>query len=196
MSLTAAQKTALKTDILANTNTVLYQGVSTQIKLVPNTSDGNQAVADWYNQLASPAYIVWRDLPMLDVLNLITFANMTPLDAVPTTPDLTVQVWTARSTACQGKQFNLQNLIFGRETAPMKRTNYRAALQDALTNIPAGAAGALVSANWVGVRDAAKFSATNFEKLRATGSGTSGTPSDLEYEGSISGGDVHDALNS
>ncbi len=195
MALTTAQLTVLKANIVANTATVLIANVATQIKDVPNNGDGNVAVANWYNLTAVPDYIVWRDLPMETVLGLITYASMTPADAVPTTPDLTVQVFNARALVCQGKQFNLQNLTIGRSTAPMKRTNYRAAMQDCLTNLPAGASGALISANWTGVRDGAKFTATNAEKLFATGAGTTASPSDLGYEGSISASDVNTALN-
>jgi hypothetical protein len=200
MALTAAQLATLKADILANTATIpagqpwtgAFAGV--QVKDVPNDGDGNIAVAGWYNQ-PHATWIVWRDLPMETVLGLITYANMTPLDAVPTTPALTVDVYRARALCCQGKQFNLQNLTLGRSTAPMKKTNYRAALQDCLTNIPAGAAGALIAANWTGVRDGAKFAATNAEKLFSTGTGSSATPADLVYEGAISGSDVNTALN-
>jgi hypothetical protein len=202
MALTSAQLTTLKNDIAANTAAIpenqswtgAFAGM--QVKDVPNNGDGNFAVAGWYNQTASPAHIVWRDLPMETILGLITYASMTPADAVPTSPDSAVQVWKARSLACQGKQFNLQNLTIGRSTAPMKRTNYRAAMQDCLTNLPAGASGNLIAANWVGVRDAAKFSATYAEKLFATGTGSTATPADLGYEGAITGDDAEQARNS
>lgn len=199
MQLTPGQLATLKADIAANANPIPaglpFAGV--EVRSVPNTGDGNVAVAGWYNLTAAPAYTVWRDLPMEDVLNLITFAAMTPADAVPTTPALTVDVWRARSLACQGKQFNLQNLTLGRGTAPMKRANYRAAMQDCLTGIPAGAAGALIAANWVGVRDAAKFGATNAEKLFAAGAGTTAAPSDLSAtaEGGLTPQEVETARN-
>lgn len=193
MPLTAAQITTLTTDISNNTSTI----GGTQIKLLPHTQDNAVAVANWYNQfpsanLPTPGadFTVWRDLPMETVLNTITFANMTPADAVPTTPDLTVQVYMANALCCQGKQFNLQNLTIGRSTAPMKRSNYRAAMQDCLTNIPAGAGGSLIAANWTGVRDGAKFLATNAEKLFATGTGTTATPGDLVVEGAIDATDI------
>lgn len=201
MPLTSAQLTALKANILANTATILAGQpdagvfVGMQVNAVPNNGDGNRAVAGWYNLLPAVDWWVWRDLPMEVVLNLITFASMTPLDAVPTTPDLTVQVWKARATACQGKQMNLQNLIISRATAPMKSTSYRAAMQDCLTGIPAGAAGALIAANWTGVRDAAKFKATNAEKLFSTGTGSSAVPADLSFEGALSAGEVEIARN-
>ncbi len=189
MALSSAQKTALKADIAANTATI--GGV--QIKNMPNGDDANYAISAWYNGAATGPWYVWRDLPMEDVLNLISFANMTPADAPPTTPDLTIQAWLAKAICCQGKQFNLQNLTLGRTTAPMKRQTYRAAMQDALTNIPAGAGGATIAANWTGVRDAAKGTATNAEKLFSTGTGSQAVPADLGYEGGISGQDVFEA---
>ena len=191
MQLTSAQKTTLKNDIAANTNQVsVGGGAPVAINTLGNDPDSNAAIATWYNGQASPDFTVWRDLPMETVLNTITFASMTPADAVPTTPSLTVDVYRARALCCQGKQFNLQNLTLGRTTAPMKRTNYRAAIQDCLTNIPAGASGALIAANWTGVRDAAKFLANRIERLFATGTGTTGTPGDLVVEGSITGADI------
>jgi hypothetical protein len=202
MPLTPAQLATLKANIAANTATIPagqpWTGsfAGTQVKDVPNSGDGNAAVAGWYNLPSNPAWIVWRDLPMETVLDTIAFAAMTPVDAVPTTPALTVDVFRARALVCQGKQFNLQNLIIGRTVAAMKKANYRAAMQDCLTGIPAGAAGALIAANWTGVRDAAKFTATNAEKLFSTGTGTSATPADLNgFEGNISADEIQAARN-
>lgn len=194
-TLTPAQLQTLKTNIAANTSTVLIGGVATAINAIPNTGDGNDAIAGWYNQPAAGPWVVWRDLSMETVLGLVSYANMTPLDAVPTDTALNVAIWQARSLACQGKQFNLQNLTISRNTAPMKRTNYRAALQDCLTGLPAGASGALIAANWTGVRDAAKFSATNAEKLFSTGTGSGASPADLVFEGNITLQDIETARN-
>jgi hypothetical protein len=197
MILTQAQLTTLKTDILANTNTVTYQGSSVQIKnLLFANGDACDAAAAWYSLTAAGPWIVWRDLPMDTVRSLITYAAMTPAD----NPDGT-QVWANRSLACQGKQFNLQNLTIGLTVANMKRTNYRAALQDCLTAIPAGAGGSSIAANWTGVRDAAKFSATNAEKVLSTGTGTNANPADLpigigdQAAGTLTGQNVQDAIN-
>jgi hypothetical protein len=216
--LTPAQLTTLKADVAANTNTIpagqpwtgSFAGM--QVKNVPNSGDGNAAIAGWYNLAAAPDFTVWRDLPMDTVLNAYTPANMTPLDTVPAVTTLpsnptaaqnatynnqvaALHIWNARANNCQAKQFNFQNLTIGRNTAPMKRSGYRAGLQDCLTNIPAGAGGALIAANWVGVRDGAKFLATNAEKLFATGTGTAATPADLSFEGPITGADVENARN-
>jgi hypothetical protein len=151
-------------------------------------------VAALYNDNASPDYFVWRDLPMETVQGLHTAANMTPLGNPPTTPDLTVQVWIARCVTCQGKQLNYQGLTQGRTTAPMKKSGYRAAIQDCLTNVPAGTNGTLLSAGWVEIRDAAKFLATRLEKLLATGTGSFASPADLSFEGVVSHQDISDAM--
>lgn len=58
--LTQAQYQALKTDVAANTNTVMIGGVPVAIKDVPNTNDGNFAIAQWYNGTASPSFTVWK----------------------------------------------------------------------------------------------------------------------------------------
>ena len=206
MPLTPAQLAALKANIAANTAQV--GGVA--INALPQTPDNAFAVAAWYNLEAAGPFVVWRDLPMEDVLNLVTFANMTPLDAVPSVTSLpanptaaqnatynnqvaALHIWNGRANLCQSKQFNLQNLTLGRSTAPMRRSVYRAGLQDCLTNIPSGAAGATLAANWVGVRDGAKFNATNAEKVFATGAGTTAAPADLSFEGAITGDEVQAA---
>jgi len=197
MNLTPAQLSTLKTNIAANAATVPWNGSTLAINQLPNNDDAHDAIAKWYNLDAAGPWVVWRDLPMATVQSLITWASMTPLDAVPTTPALTVQVWQARSQSAQGKQMNLLNMLVERTTAPMKQTAYRAGLQDCLTNLPCGASGALIAANWTGVRDAAKFNATNAEKLFSTGTGSSGTPADLSAtaEGQLTGTEVGNARN-
>jgi len=142
-------------------------------------------VATGLNAAAAGPFYVWQDLPMATVQGLIDYAKMTPADSVPTDTALNVAVWQARSLACQGKQFNLQNLTIGRNTAPMTRTGYRAAMQDCLTNLPAGASGSLLAANWVGVRDAAKATATVAEKVLATGTGSINSPADAGWRGLV-----------
>lgn len=213
MALTAAQKLTLRTNIQANTTQLAFSGGTAAINAVFAGASLNAGdallIAEWYNLTAVPDFFVWKDLPMEDVLNLITFANMTPVDAIPTVTSLpsnptsaqnstysnqmaTVHQWNGRSLSCQGKQFNLQNLTIGRNVAPMKRTNYRAAMQDCLTNIPAGVNGAALAANWVGVRDAAKRLTNNLERVFATGTGSQAVPGDVVVEGTITGDEISD----
>lgn len=201
MALSTSQLTTLKADIAANTATVTWQGSPIAINTLaattnPGDSDANDAIANWYNVQASPDFIVWRDIRMEIVLDTIRSKDMTPADPVPTTTQLDVMIWLARSMACQGKQFNLQILTQGRAIAPMKRSSYRNAMSDCLTDLPAGTGGALLEANWNAVRNAAKFPSNRIEKLLATGTGTTGSPADMGYEGTIAYPDVEAARKS
>ncbi len=87
MPLTTAQLQTLKTDLAANNNTVLINGVATAIKDVPHGSQNAQTIADWYN-LATASTWIWKNnsplsetgmaIKMSDVGNLTT-ANSTRL---------------------------------------------------------------------------------------------------------------------
>lgn len=183
--MTSAQLATLKADILADGT----------LNAFPNNSDGNTAIAAIYNAAASPNYFVWRtDVPVQDVYDQIAWANLTPTDA----PD-TTQQWLNRAMQCQGKQFNLQILVQGQSRINAGKLNVRAGLQDALTNVPSGVSGALVSAGWVNVRDnALARKATRVEKLFASG-GTGATAQNaatMGFESPLSYQDVTDARNS
>lgn len=158
---------------------------------LPNNPDANQSIADAFNANAAPDFTVWlSSVPVDVVLNQITFANMTPVDA----PDGT-QTWANRSLAAQGKQLNLQNLILGRQSLPVGQSNFRAALQDALTGLPTGASGATIQANWAGVRTAIQRLATRAERLYATGTGTPASPANIVVEGRVTRDEVEAARN-
>lgn len=183
MALTTAQQATLKAAILAD-------GV---LNALPNNSDGAFEIAAQLNAQASPDFYVWRSTTSTDIiLNNVVWANMTPLDA----PDGT-QLWMNRALACQGKQFNVQTMLVGRTSVPSGKTTFRNGLQDALTNIPAGAGGALIAAGWIAVRDSMKRLANRVEQVFATGgNGALATPADLAFEGSVSYQDVYTARNS
>ena len=177
--LTSTQRAALKAAILAETNPTL---------VAARTAGNIGAIADFYN--ASSSSYVWKSsVAVSDIFSMITWASMTPVD----TPDGT-QAWANRSLACQGKQFNLQTMLAGRETLPSGKVNIRAGLQDALTNIPAGVGGSTISANWIGVRDFMKRVATRCEVLFAPG-GTQAAPADLVFEGYVTVEEVILAMN-
>lgn len=198
MALSPAQKATLKADIAANN--ALAGGASiyatTAIKDVPATSDGNIAVADFYNRTASPAFFVYRpSVPVQELYDAITWANLTPSAA----PD-TTQQWANRSLACQGKQFNLQTILIGSQGAlNAAKANVRAGLQDALTGIPSGTGGATQAAGWVAVRDTVLArSASWVEKLFSAG-GNGSTPAQagtMGLEGPITAGDIDAVRNS
>lgn len=186
MVLTLAQYQTLKADIVAN-----FPGA-------PTTADQNFAIAAFYNAVPSPDFFVYRtNVPVQDIYDQIQWAKMTPSDA----PDGTA-AWTNRSLACQGKQFNLQLLLQGaQQTINAAKSNVRAGLQDALTNVPSGAAGVTQAAGWVGVRDVAMArKATRIEKLFADTSvgngGTAATAATMVLEGAVSTTQIDVARNS
>jgi hypothetical protein len=198
--LTPAQITALKANLAANTNTVTINGQPVAIKDVPQGGQNAQTIADWYATTASPAYYVFRtDIPPQEIFDQVTWANYTPSDA----PDNTV-TWSNRSLSCQGKQFNLQILLSGGQTAiNAARVNVRAGLNDATTSLPSGASGASRSGGWAGILTILRRSASWAEKLfsvATTGVGTDGgalgtatNPAVMTITEPITGQDVIDA---
>ncbi|MEF8769395.1 hypothetical protein [Candidatus Accumulibacter contiguus] len=139
------------------------------------------AIAAWCNAVASPDYKVWNTTtPTATIGDAITWGNLTPVD----TPDGTA-TFTNRALAAQAKQLNLQILIQGRETLSSGRSNIRAGLQDALTDLPTGTSGALRSGGWPAVKSIIQRNATNAEKILTSGAGTATTPSTLVFEGQV-----------
>lgn len=187
MPLTPAQSATLNTHIKANTNTI--GGV--QIKDMPNNSDANDAIAQWYSSAASPAFYAYRNtIPIQEIYDKITWANLTPADA----PDGT-QLWLNRAMQCQAKQFNLQIILQGQQLIDSSKVNVRAGLQDALTNIPSGAGGTTLSGGWVPVRDSLYTTISNVEKLFATGTGSTASPATRVFYGNVSYQDIETARN-
>jgi len=184
MALTTAQLQAIKADIVGDST----------LNANPNTPDGNSAIAAAYNLLASPNFFVYRtDIPLSDIYDQITWANLTPIDA----PDGT-QTWANRSLACQGKQFNLQLMLSGGQlTANASKANVRAGLQDALTNVPSATGTGTQSAGWVNVRDnALARKSTRGEKLLATltqNGSTAALAATLTFEGALTYHDIEAA---
>lgn len=178
----SAQLTALRNDIAANTATI--GGV--QINAMPNNPDANFAIAAWYSGVATPDFVVWQTSVSIDAIqDAIVYANMTPAAA----PDGT-QTWANRALQCQGKQFNLQNLLLGRATVNASKANIRAAFQDCLTALPSKADGTNQAAGWTSVQTAMQRLATRIEKLFATGTGSAASPATMAYEGFVSGSEV------
>lgn len=179
MAFTNTQLLAIKADILADP----------VLNAFPNAGDGNIEIALRYNALASPDFWVWNSQTSVSsIFDSITWANFTPVDA----PDGTT-IWTNRALACQGKQFNIQTLLVGRNELNGANTTMRAGLQDALTAIPSGVGGANKSGGWTAVQLILQRQAKRIEKLFATGTGSQASPAVCGYEGTISGGDVYNA---
>ena len=200
MALSSAQKATLKAAIAANTTVAGGSSAyaSTPINQIPNNSDGNQAIAAWYNGSPTPDFFVWNSQATIaSVYDNVTWANLTPTDA----PDGT-QTWANRSLACQGKQFNLQTILIGAQgIVNATKSSIRAGLQDALSNVPSGVGGATISAGWANVRDKALArKAMNIEKLFADTAGGNGATAQNSalpvFDGAISPSDVDTARNS
>lgn len=139
------------------------------------------AIAAWCNANASPAYQVWNTQTATQAIaDSVTWSNLTPLDAADGTT-----TFTNRALVAQAKQLNLQIFLQGREFLSTGKPNIRSGLQDSLTNLPTGASGALISGGWATVKNVIQRPARNAEKILASGSGTSASPSTLTFEGLV-----------
>jgi hypothetical protein len=186
MALTTQQLTALKAAITANPTWAAY----------PLTADGYYDLAATLNGQATPAFWVWStNVDVQSVRAAVVWANLTPADV----PDGT-QTWANRSLQCQGKQFNLQMLVPMTGTMSAADPNLRAGLQDALTAVRSGAAGASQSAGWTAVQLTLVRRAKYGEQIladTATGNGgTKPTAATMVFEGSLTDVDVMQARNS
>lgn len=182
MPLTPAQLQVLKAHIAGDA----------ELDAHPDTSDGAFAIAAVLNGPAVPAFRVWQTaVPVADVFDNVVWANFTPADA----PDNTV-AYSNRSLACQGKQFNLQTLLVGRETINAAKTSIRLGIQDATQQLPSGAGGATRTGGWPAIQPILSRDATRAEKLFATGgAGTTASPSTMTFEGQLDYQDVQAARN-
>lgn len=141
-------------------------------------------LAAWFNGVST--FVLWNSqTSMLDIYNSVVWASLTPTDAADGTA-----TWTNRALQCQAKQINLQIMLQGQNKVDATRSNIRAGLQDALTNVPSGASGATLSAGWVPVRDVMKRFATVAEKTLATGTGSDASPGIATWEGKMSYSDA------
>jgi hypothetical protein len=181
MMLTPAQQAALKAFIEADPVFSLY----------PHNYDGAYDLAVALQALAEPAFQVWKtDAMVSDIYDAITWANFTPANpSAGSGSDVTNWL-----LACQGKQFNLQTLLSGRDTLNAAKPNIRSGLQDATTSIPSGVAGATKAGGWTNIQLVIQRPANILEKLFATGTGSQASPATMAIEGSINHTDLHTAM--
>ena len=214
MSLTAAQALSLKNDINANTNSITYPDpitgtpITVQIKnTAANDGTAANAIATWYNLPCAVNFFGnYATVPLAKVKGAIAWKKLTPVDAIPASPQLDVVLWTARSNACQGMQFNLQMLLTPVSapgvpaTIDATQAKVVTGFQDALSAVPSAAGGAAQDAGWASVQTILNRKASNIEKLLADLSGGNGaantTPATFTFEGTIEGTDVFAARNS
>ncbi len=180
MALTNPQYAALKAAINAKPTWAAY----------PLSGDGYYDLAAQLNLEAAPNFWVWSTNVNVNTLRAaIIWANLTPSDV----PDGT-QAWANRSLQCQGKQFNIQNIVPFTGTLDASDVNLRNGLQDALQNVRSGAGGASQDAGWSAVRSTLARKAKYIEKIladTASGDGSTRTLSaTLVFEGQITDADV------
>lgn len=142
MALTQAQLTALKADILADAT----------LNAFPNNSDGAFAIAQAYNLIFSPDYIVWRT-------------------QVPTADCKKAMVWTEFISRSVGErdawQFMLSNGFINAADVNVRQ---------GITDIFSGAGGA---ASRAALTALAKTKATRAQKLFSTGTGSDPSPATM-----------------
>ena len=170
MPLTTAQKTTLKTDILANANTVNYGGVDVAINLLPNNSDANFAIAGWYNQQVSPDWTVWR-------------TAVTRKEILQNGFD-----WTRLDNLSVGKARVWSDIFVDGFINPSK-VNVRAGIDAVWVGTAQDLAVRSV------VYGHCKRNATRAEKVFASGTGSDASPATMAVEGKLLADDVYAARN-
>lgn len=156
MPLTSAQLVTLKASIDADA----------ELAALPLNDDSAFYIASVYNELAAPAFIVWRtNIPSGEFRKAVT--------------------WTEYIGRSQGER-DAFVLMTGGSTLSAADPNVRQGLSDVFS----GPSGATTRATLIAL---AKRSATVAEKLFATGTGSDATPATMAFEGSLSYVDVRAA---
>jgi hypothetical protein len=164
MNLTTAQLQTLKAAILAETD----------VTFVANRAIGNHdGMAPFYNELANPAYVVWKTSVSRDQLTVDGFD------------------WTQVDNLTTG-QARIWDLLFDNmsKTINPSEAGKRAAIDECWK----GTAGKLAVQAFV--LSQCKRNATKGEVVLATGAGTTVSPSVLGAEGKVTAQNISDAMGS
>lgn len=164
---------------------------------IQNDEDGDFAIRDLLNAIASPAFKVWNpETPVTFILDAVDFSKYTPNDAVPTDTQLNAEVWKARAQASAIKRDNLWAILdVNNGFVNASKVNVRAGLRDAVIAVPTGAGGAATApggSNGVNVLNACVRYAKVIEQVLNTGNQTTGTVTAaiMGYVGDITKEDV------
>ena len=164
MTLTTAQKTTLKADILANANQTVIDALA---------AGAHNAIAAWYNQLASPDFYVFRTLvPLAEVSAVIELDDVASMTA--------------------GDNEKLKTIFAIRQSGVFaSKLTDRAGFDDIFSAAAGDDSQQALAALW-------KRKATETEKLFASGAGvgTIGDPADAVFEGNVFSGEITSSLNS
>ena len=173
MQLSSAQQSSLVADIAANTNTVVYQGSTVQIKDLAKNSDTAAVVANWYNQLTGTDFWVYRT----DVAEAEIFFTTSDQG---TNFTFVGNGFIGRSAG----EFEAWNKLFPNGRMDASRPNVRAAVSDVLSGTGNAAA------NRTHVAHITRRKTSNIERLFATGTGSTGSPGIMAVEGVLTGSDI------
>ena len=143
-------------------NDILLDPVLSSLPLTP---DGAFAIAEAYNQEATPAFSVWRTSVGVDEIMNNGF------------------VWTAVDSLTNGKA-RIWEWMTRLGTINPSKANIRQGLQDAF-----GAGSAMSTA----IAPHLKRNASRIERLFATGTGTTQSPGTLTFEGRVTYQDIQEA---
>jgi hypothetical protein len=157
--------------------------VSTPAVAAMITASDTLGIANYLN--SDSTFKVWKSATQVaDIDNAIIWANFTPATVAAGAGQDAMNYM----LACQGKQFNLQNILSAAAkngTIATGFANIRAGLQDSLTGIQSGVNGATVGAGWAAVQLAIQRPASFYEQIFATGTGTQVNPGALVVESKI-----------
>ncbi len=169
--LTPAQKATLKA----------YIDGQGDLSVHPNTNDGNEIVAGLLNAPASPDFWVWR--------TAVSKAEYTERES----SDATTFNWTGAGfiTRSQGERDAWRELFGADDTVNPSLVNVRQAFQDIFSGGTAPA-----PANRTHMATVSRRRATRVEQVFATGTGSTGDPGLLTFEGTLTRVDVEEARNS
>ena len=158
MALTEQQQAALAADV----------ALDPAFASLPHNSDGAYAVAQAYNELASPAFTVWKTSVHKNEVGKAFVAS-------------------ALAAITAGNNDKLNNFAAWNETVNPSRLDQRAFFDDIFSVTAGASTRAALLALW-------KRSATRAEKLFATGTGSDASPATMTFEGSLSYSEVQAAL--
>lgn len=179
MQLSTAQLQTIGADIAATSAVTGAPGSiygNTAVNAVPNNSDGNAAIAYFYNQPASPDYWAWRSF-------------VPDQEIYEATVDGTSWSWStfiARSQAERDAWRQMVNMAGGINPSLLN-------VRNGIADIFSGAGGAAQRTYLLNV---SRRLASRVEKVLATGVGTTANPSVLGAEGPISGDEIQAARTS
>jgi hypothetical protein len=155
--LTPAQLQTLKTDIESDP----------ALNAEPMNSDGAYAIAQAYNALAAPAFIVWKtNVPRNEVGKTFVASALAAITA--------------------GNNDKLANFAAWNEVVNPSRADQRAFFDDVFSVAAGASTRAALLVLW-------KRTATRLEKLFATGTGSDASPATMVVEGQIPYQDVEAA---